>query len=96
MSPPIREYAEHVWVTSLVQPKAVLVLRRRQREPLEGMANPASLSAGPAIRVRMVLPSASRKRIQRLARQARVFEIDGASRISMSTPELPAFSFIAT
>lgn len=96
MSPPVREDPGHVWVISMGQPKAPVVLGRRLREPLEGMANSASLSAGLAIRVRMVLPNASGKRIQRLARQARVFEIDGASRISISTPELPVFSFIAT
>jgi hypothetical protein len=33
------------------QPKAPVVLGRRLREPLEGMANSASLSAGLAIRV---------------------------------------------
>jgi hypothetical protein len=96
VSLPVRKDPGRVWVISMVQPKAPVVLGPRLREPSEGMANSASLSAGLAIRVGMVLPNASRKRIQRLARQARVFEIDGASRTSISTPESPVFSFIAT
>jgi hypothetical protein len=96
VSLPVREDPGHVWVISVGQLKAPVVLGRRLREPLEGIANSAPQSAGLAICVGMVLPNASRKRIQRLARQARVFETDGASRISISTPELPDFSFIAT
>ena len=96
MSLPVREDPGHVWVISMGQPKAPVVSRRRLRKPLEGMTNSASLSAGLAIRVGMVLPNASRKRIQRLAREARVLEIDGASRISISVPEMPVFRSIAT
>jgi hypothetical protein len=78
------------------QPKAALVFSRRQREQLEGMANSVSLSAGLAIRAPIVLPNASGKHIQRIARQARLFEFDGASPVSISTPELPVFRSMAT
>ena len=79
MSLPVREDPGHVWVISMGQPKAPVVLGRLLREPLEGMANSASLSAGLAIRVPIVFPNASGKHIRLIARQMGLFEIDDAS-----------------
>jgi hypothetical protein len=80
---------------SMGQPKAAFVFNRR-REQLEGMANSGSLSAGPAIRLPIVLPNAFGKHIQQIAPQVRLFEFDGASPIGISAPEMPVFRSIAT
>jgi hypothetical protein len=96
MSPPIREYPGHLWVMSMGQPKAALVFSRRQREQVEGMAISSSLSAGLVVRVPIVFPNASGKHIRQFARQFGVFEIDGASPLGISAPEMPVFRSIAT
>jgi hypothetical protein len=75
---------------SMGQPKTTLALKRR-REQREVMANSAALSPMPAIRVRFVLPTASGKHTQQIASQARLFEINRASPISICTPEIPVF-----
>ena len=96
MSPPIREYPGHLWVMSMGQPKGALVFSRREREEPEGMAISGSLSAGLAVREPIVFPNASGKRIQQIARQMGLFEIDGASPIGIPAPEIPVFRSIAT
>jgi hypothetical protein len=96
MSPPIRENPGHLWVMSMGQPKGALVFSRRQREQLEGMAISGSLSAGLAVRVPIVFPNASGKRIRQIARQIGLFDIEGASPIGISASEIPVFRSIAT
>ena len=81
---------------SMGQPKAALVFGRRQREQLEGMAISGSLSAGLAVRVPIVFPNASGKHIRQIARQMGLFEIDSASPLGISAPEMPVFRSIAT
>jgi hypothetical protein len=81
---------------SMGQPKGALVFSRRQREQPEGMAISGSLSAGLAVRVPFVFPNAAGKRIRQIARQMGLFEIDGASPIGSSAPEMPVFRSIAT
>jgi hypothetical protein len=95
MSPPIRENPGHVWVMSMGQPKGALVFSRRQREQPEGMAISGSLSTGLAVRVFIVFPNASGKRIRQIARQMGLFEIDSASLSGISAPEIPVFRSIA-
>jgi hypothetical protein len=81
---------------SMGQPKRALVFSRRQREELEGMAISSSLSAGLAVRVFIVFPNASGKRIRQIARRMGLFEIDSASPSGISAPEIPVFRAIAT
>ena len=69
---------------------------RRQREQLEGMAISGSLSGGLAVRAAIVLPNACGKHVRQIARQMGLFEIDGASPIGISAPEVPVFRSIAT
>ena len=80
---------------SMGQPKAALVFSRPQREQLEGMTDSGSLSAGLSIRAPIVLPNASAKHFQQVARQMGLFEIDGASPKDISAPEIPVFRSIA-
>jgi hypothetical protein len=81
---------------SMGQPKGALVFSRRQREQLEGMAISGFLSAGPAVRVPIVFPKGSGKRIRQIARQMGLFEIDRASPLGISAPQMPDFRSIAT
>lgn len=96
MSLPIREYPGDLWVMSMGQPKAAFVFSRRQRAEPEGMAISNSLSAGVVVRVPIVFPDASGKPIRQIARQMGLFEIDGASPIGITAPEIPVFRSIAT
>jgi hypothetical protein len=81
---------------SMGQPNGALVFSRRQREQLEGMAISGSLSAGLAVRIPNVFPNASGKHIRQIARQMGLFEIDSASPIGISAPEMPVCRPIAT
>jgi hypothetical protein len=81
---------------SMGQPKGALVFSRRQREQPEGMAISGFLSAGLAVRVPVVFPNASGKRIRQSARQMGLFEIDSASPLGISAPQMPVFRSIAT
>jgi hypothetical protein len=96
MSPPIHENPGHLWVMSMGQPKGALVFSRRQREQLEEMAISGSLPAGLAVRVPIVFPNASGKHVRQIARQMGFFEIDSASPLGISAPEVPVFRSIAT
>jgi hypothetical protein len=81
---------------SMGQPKGALVFSRRQREQLEGMTISGSLPAGVAVRVSIVFPKASGKHVRQIARQMGLFEIDSASPLGISAPEIPVFRSIAT
>jgi hypothetical protein len=81
---------------SMGQPKGALVFSRRQREQPERMAISGSLSTGLAVRVPIVFPKGSGKRIRQIARQMGLFEFHGASRKGISAPEMPVFRSIAT
>jgi hypothetical protein len=78
------------------QPKASWVLSLRQREQLEWMAGSALFSPRPAVCAPPVLPNASGKRIQQMAHQARILEINGVTPKSISTPEMPVSGPIVT
>jgi len=78
------------------QPKGELVFSWRQREQLEGMAISGSLSAGLAVRVSVVFPYASGKRIRQIARRMGLSEIDSASPSGISAPEILVSIAIAT
>jgi hypothetical protein len=80
---------------SMGQPKGALVFSRRQREQPEGMAISVSFSTGLAVRVPVVFPNASGKRIRQIAHQMGLFEIDRASPLGVSAPQMPVFRSIA-
>jgi hypothetical protein len=80
---------------SMGQPNGALVFSRRQLEQLEGRTISGSLPAGLAVRVSIVFSNVSGKRIRQIARQMGLFEIDCASPLGISAPQMPVFRSIA-